>query len=175
MHYLKQDLNRLIKYGQGLGLKITIKPYVEGSDDAGYWYTDGTEVTLFKWKNQSLTNLVLICLHELAHHLSYRYAGNTLDKKYLAALDADYKRAPSDPPIKKSLRKAIYLKELNDTQYQDAIALETGLRIPKWKIDAEKDLDIWIYHSYYENGVYPSAKEKTKKRKELRRKYYETI
>lgn len=171
MNYIKQDLNRLIKYGQGLGLKISIKPYVRGSGDAGYWYTDGSEVTLFQWPRQSTTSLVLICLHELAHHLSYRYAGDQLNKKYLEALDADYKRNPDDKPIKKSLRKAIYLKELNDTKFQDAIAFETGLRIPKWKIDAEKELDIWIYHVYYITGQYPNKTEKMLKRKELIKKY----
>ena len=174
MNYIKQDLNRLIKYGQGLGLKISIKPYFHGSEDAGYWYTDGSEVTLFQWRGQSITSLVLICLHELAHHLSYRYSGDQLDKKYLEALDADYKRQPDDPPIKKTLRKAIYLKELNDTKYQDAIAFETGLRIPKWKIEVEKEIDIWIYHTYYVTGYYPSKKEKTLKRKELNKKYETT-
>ena len=60
MSYIDDDLNRLIHYAKGLGVKVSIKDYVPYSDDAGYWITDGSEIQLFRWKGQSKTKLVLI-------------------------------------------------------------------------------------------------------------------
>jgi hypothetical protein len=171
MGYSQDDLNRLIKYAQGLGLKVTIKDYVPRSRDAGYWDLGGDEITLFKIKGGSVTDLVLVMLHELAHHMSWIYDGRVLDPRFKLAIDKESERKPNDPPIPKLLRKAIYIKEMNDTNYQEAIAFEVGLKIPKWKMELEREFDIWVYKCFYETGEYPVRNDNIQKRRELRSKY----
>lgn len=174
MSYIDDDLDRLIHYAKGLGIKVSIKEYVPRSHDAGYWVTDGTEVQLFKWKGQSKTKLVLILLHELAHHMSWVYSGKVFNPKYTEASEKESDRTKQDPPIKKALRKIVYMQELNDSKYQHSIAFEVGLRVPKWKIDMEIEIDMYIYQYYYIKGEYPTTKQTKLKMKELREKYAKT-
>jgi len=170
MSYIDEDLNKLIHYAKGLGLKVTIKDYVPFSDDAGYWFTDGSEIQLMRWKGQSKSSFVLTLLHELAHHMSWVYSNKTFNPKYTEAMEKEAARELSDKPIKKMLRRAVYVQEVNDMKYQHTIAFEVGLKIPKWKIDLEIATDSFIYEYYYITGKYPTSKVKQAKRKELREK-----
>ena len=171
MSYIDDDLNRLIHYAKGLGVKVSIKDYVPYSDDAGYWITDGFEIQLFRWKGQSKTKLVLILLHELAHHLGWVYADRKFPEKYTLASDKEAERKKSDPFIDKSLRKAVYELELRDSKYQHTIACEVGLRIPKWKIDLEIAVDMYVYKHYYITGKFPGLKQTRAKRRKLKEEY----
>jgi len=171
MSYLQDDLKKLIKYAQGLGLRVVIKDY-DGSGDGAGWTTDGTEITLFKWKNQTVTRMILNLLHELGHHMSWVYSGRAKDKKIETALDLeDQRKSKHSPVIPKRYRKLIYESEVKDAEYREQIALEVGLRIPTWKVKADKDLDIWLYKMYYDTGNTPTMKDSSAKYKELKDKY----
>lgn len=172
MSYLQDDLSKLIKYAQGLGLKVSIKPYNEGSREGAGWTTDGTEITLYKWPNQTITRMILNLLHELGHHLSWVYSGRVTTKRLEHALDLEEQRKnDKSPVIPKRYRKLIYESEVKDAEYREQIALEVGLKVPAWKIKADKELDIWIYKMYYETGNTPLVKDITALYKELKDKY----
>lgn len=174
MHYLQEDLAKLTKYAQGLGLKVSVKEYTIRSGDGAGWTTDGTEITLYRWANQTTTRMILNLLHELGHHLSWVYAGRGRHRALEKALYMeDQRTSKRDPVLPKRYRKLIYESEVKDAEYREQIALEVGLRIPAWKIKADKELDIWLYKMYYETGNTPSQKEGAAKYKELKDKYRE--
>lgn len=170
MSYLQDDLNKLIKYAQGLGLRVVIRDY-DGSGDGAGWTTDGTEITLFRWKNQTITRMILNLLHELGHHLAWVYADRITNPKVDNALAAEDSRKKGDPFIPKRKRKIIYEEERFDAQYREVIAKEVGLRVPLWKIKADIDIDIWGYRVYYETGKHPTAKDMNTLYKELKARY----
>lgn len=177
MSYIDEDFNKLIHYTKGLGVKVSIKDYIPYSDDAGYWITDdvNSEIQIMRWKNQSKTKTTLILLHELAHHLGWVYADKKFPDKYHEASEKEAQRKKSDPFIDKSLRKAVYELELRDSKYQHTIAFEVGLRIPKWKIDLEIAVDMYVYRQYYLTGEFPSVKQTRKRRKILRKQICQKI
>jgi hypothetical protein len=168
--YLDDDFNKLIHYAKSMGIKVTIKDYVPYSNDAGYWLIDGSEIQIMKEKKQSKSSLILTLLHELAHHMSWVYSNKKFNPKYTEAMDKEAARKKGDPFVNKRLRKAVYIQEVNDTKYQQTIAFEVGLKLPKWKIDLEIACDCFIYEYYYLNGVYPKSKVRKANRKELRKK-----
>lgn len=168
MNYLQEDLKKLIKYAQGLGLKVSIRDY-DGKGAGGGWTTDGKEITLFKWKNITTTRMILNLLHELAHHLAWVYADRTSSSDLEYALDMEDSRTKrSSSPIPKEMRRLIYEEEKHDAQYRESIAKEVGLRIPWWKIKSDMEVDIWGYRIYYETGNHPTQKEINEKYRELK-------
>lgn len=172
MSYLTDDLARLTRYAQGLGLRVSIKEHA-GDGTGAEWLTDGVtqEIVLYRWNRQTKTRMVLNLLHELAHHLSFVYSGRKISKTLLKALDMEDSRSKSDPVIPKRYRKLIYESEVKDAEFREIIAHETNLKIPMWKIKADKELDIWLYKCYYDTGSTPTLKASNEKYKELKDKY----
>lgn len=170
MSYMQDDLNKLIKYAQGLGLRVVIREY-DGGGAGGGWATDGTEITLFKWKNITITRMILNLLHELAHHMAWVYADRVTKPRVEKALDAEEAREKGSPPIPKRQRKIIYEEEKFDAQYREVIAKEVGLKLPNWKVKADIDVDIWGYKFYYETGDHPTTKEMNIIYRELKERY----
>lgn len=175
MSYLKDDLSRLVRYAQGLGLRVSFKEHTPGDSTGAEWLTDGKdqEIVLYTWSGVSKVRLILNLLHELAHHVSFRHDRSKVSKTLLKALDMEDERDPKGAPIPKRYRKLIYESEARDALYREAIAIETHLKLPMWKIKADKDLDIWLYKCYYETGDTPKTKEISCKQTELRTKYRE--
>lgn len=170
MSYLKNELTRLVKYAEGLGIKVLFLNKKK-NDPSAEWTMDGSEIRLYKYKNDTLTNQILSAIHELGHHLSWVNRGRKDDINVHRAIDA-MDRA-GDKPISKSKRKVIYEMEKFDSQYHEIIYNELGLKIPKYKMLAERDLSNWGYKVYYLTGKDPTQTEFKIKRKELRLKYKE--
>lgn len=170
MSYLADDLTRLIRYAQGLGIRVLIKDYTGNGDGAG-WTTDGTEIVLYRWPRQTKIRMVLDLLHELAHHLSFVYSGRKTSKSLEKALHLEADRTKKDPIIPKRFRKLIYESEVKDAEYREIIANEVNLKIPKWRIKADKELDIWLYKWYYDTGNSATLKASSEKYSELKGKY----
>jgi hypothetical protein len=160
------DLKRLQKYAEGLGIKVVWKQWKENDPDAS-WTTDGSEITIYEHPRQSKTDVILSFIHELGHHQAWIYNGRKEDLKTNRALDLDEKRKTDDPPIPKEQRKLIYESEKNDADYQDLIFKELNLNIPYKKFIVNKKLDVWMYYRYYITGEYPTQTERDKKRKQL--------
>lgn len=172
MSYLDKEIERIIKYAEGLGLRVLFVRHEPG--DPGATYDNiSKEIQVYEYPNQTKTNIIMCLLHELGHHMDWVYnrKRGKDSTRLTKALSLDWKRKDEDPPIAKYLRKEIYQMECRGIDYMDVIAKELGVKIPLWKVKAEQEFDKWIYKFYYLNGVNPTSKEKKTKKRELLQKW----
>lgn len=157
-----EEINRLIKYSQGMGLSVRFKPYFKGSNSAE-WAIDGTEITIYITKKTSKIDKILSLIHELSHHKSFVDNERQMDPKVEEALDSEEN--------KKSHRKRILDMEVSDSIYWEDIYRDTNCQFDVNRLYMQKEFDIWQYQVYYEKGKFPKSKEKKSKWKELKEKY----
>lgn len=161
------EFKRLIKYAQGLGIKVTL--FNESADESAYWLLDGTEIVINTKYQNSKTELLLSFIHELGHHLWYVHERDRKpDLKFEEAIHRE--NHGTTPPTKKQ-RKRIYEIEKAGTSYWYAIYKEINLKFPLWKLYATMDFDVWMYEIYYKRGKFPTAEEKRSKKIELKKKH----
>lgn len=158
-----EEIQRLMRYAQGMGLSVRFKPYVKGSGDGGGWTTDGSEITVYVSSGDSKTDKILTLIHEIAHHKGFIENNRTLDPKMVEALE--------DEDEKKRSRKRIYLDELSDTQYWEQIYKDTGCEFGLNKLYVQRDFDVWCYEFFYEEAKFPTCKAKKEKMRQLKDKY----
>lgn len=164
------EIEKLKSYAKALGVEIVfLKP--TGTGEIASWTLDGSTIYIYTHKKNSKTDVIFHLLHELAHHISWTHNGRKTPLKTDRALDREDRRKKHDPPIPKSQRKIIYESEKYDAEYQEIIFTELGLKIPKYKFLAQRDLDVWAYLRYHISGDFPSIQETRLKRKELLEKY----
>ncbi|MCX9024594.1 MAG: hypothetical protein OIN85_00695 [Candidatus Methanoperedens sp.] len=156
------EFARLVKYAEGMGLKVRFKPYVPYSRVMADWTTDGTELTVYVTCRESKLDLVLSLIHEIGHHRGFIENGRKPDTKIEAAMDDEEK---------KKNRKIIYENEVHDTKYWEQIYHDTDCRFGLDLLNKQKEFDTWVYEVYYETGKIPTAKERVKKRRALKQKY----
>lgn len=167
-----EEIKRLIKYAEGLGLRVVFSK--SRSDDAAAWTTDGSEITIYSKNQGSKTEMVLSLVHELGHQLWYIHEKNRKpDLKFEQALDRQnlYEVDIHPTPPSKALRERIYKIEEASTHYWEVIYKDTGLKFPLWKLKLAMELDLWMYGEYVKTGHFPKRKEKKNKKKELKLKY----
>lgn len=167
-HIRDREIERLRRYAQGLGVKVSIvyKPRIA---DSAAWTTDGSEIIVYTNNNQSKTDIVLSLVHELGHHLWFIHEKKRkLDLKFEEALS--YESSPNYN-VPKRFRKHILDTEIAGVQYWDVIIKDVDIRIPEWKVKMAAEFDIWQYEVYYKTGKFPSNKEKVVKYKALTLKY----
>lgn len=169
MSVIKEEFKRMIKYAEGLGVKVHIKPR-KRNDDAAYWTLDGTEITILRRKRDSITTLMLSLIHELGHHVSWIMNGRKYNKRLDKALDSG-ENLKKGQILAKKHRKVIYEDEKFDSQYHEVIYNELNLKFPKYKVMAEMELSNWGYYIYYQTGKDPTKKEFSIKQRELRKKW----
>lgn len=157
------EINRLIRYAQGLGLSVHFKPYVRGSNVGGGWVVDGSEINIYVTPNEPKINKVLYLIHEIAHMKGFIENKRTIDPKVMEALN--------DEEEKKKSRKRIYLDEVEDMKHWSQIYHDCNLKFPIEKLYQEQEFDTWTYERYYLDGKFPTQKEKREKQKELKEKY----
>lgn len=165
-----EEIKKLERYAQGLGIKVSWLQHKKGLPGAE-WHSDGSQINIYIWPRKSKTQIILDFVHELAHHMSWVYSGRKTDFKTDQALELDENRKPGDPPIPKEQRKIIYLAEKNDAKYRKKIVKELGLSVSPALLKIDIKLDIWIYKKYYLTGDAPSYKDIKKKLRELKAKY----
>lgn len=174
MHLRDKEVSKLLAYAKGLGIKVKFKPYRTGCPGGEYCNEERT-INVYKWPKQTKTDVILILLHELGHHIDWVYKNKRDPKVLLEALYKEESRTPKDPPISKRLRKRIYQCEYDGTAYMPIIAKELDLKIPMWKVEAEMECDRWVYKQYFITGDIPTTKEVAAKRKELRKQFRSRI
>lgn len=166
------EIKRLIKYAEGLGTKVVISS--ADIPDSAAWTTDGSRIEIYKKSQRSKTELILSLIHEIGHHLWFIHERDrNPDLKFDEALDRQnfFEEDVYKTPPPKKMREKIYKVERDSAEYWEIIYKDTGLKIPIWKLQVAKELDVWIYEVYYQTGHFPSAKAKLEKKKELVKKY----
>lgn len=157
------EINRLIRYAQGMGLSVRFKPSKKGSKDAAEWVTDGSEITVYVSPNSSKIEKILSLIHEISHHKAWIDNERQMDPKVEEALDSEEN--------KKIHRKRIFDMEVNDSVYWEDIYKDTNCKFDIKKLHVQREYDLWQYEVYYETGKFPKGKDKKKKYKELKNKY----
>lgn len=156
-----QEISRLVKYAEGMGVKVRFLTKTDSPDDAAGWTTDGTEILMYMNNRTPKIELVLSLIHELGHHVWFIHEKNRKpDLKFEEALERQnlYEKELSNTPTPKALRRKILSIEVAGTEWWDIIYQDTGLRFPKWRLEVAKKFDIWVYEQYYETGFFPSRK-----------------
>ena len=156
-----EEIQRLIRYAQGMGLSVRFKPYVKYSKDQAEWALDGSEITVFVKSTTSKIEKVLSLIHELGHQKGFIDNGRKTDPKIEEAIDSEETRH----------RKRVLESERNDMVYWEDIYKDTNCKFDLKILEKQKELDIWSYEVYYKTGKWPATKAKVQKIKELRRKY----
>jgi hypothetical protein len=167
----QRELDRLIKYAQGLDLKVSfISKNVEHAAD---WVIDGSEIRIYTRKNKSITDTILSLIHELGHHLWFIHKKERQsDLKFEEAIDRENLSIEhSNKETPKHLRKKIYLVEKEGIQYWDVIVKDTNIKIAKWRIELQAEFDIWQYEYYYRYGSFPTRTLCRNKWKKLKKKH----
>ena len=154
------EIQRLMRYAQGMGLSVRFKPYVRNGALAE-WTTDGSEISVYVSSRTTNIDKILSLIHELGHHKSFINDGREIDPKLEEALESEEKRH----------RKRVFEGEKADTKYWEEIYKDTDCQFNIKILHRQKEFDIWCYEVYYETGEYPNGKERAVKMKELRKKY----
>lgn len=158
-----EELNRLIRYAQGMGISVRFKAYVAHSRDEAAWTIDGSEITVYVRPNTSKIDKILSLIHELGHHKAFVNADRSIDTQVEEALNSEANR--------KNQRRAIYLDEVKGSTYWEEIYKDTNCQFDINKLRMQRDLDVWTYEVYYETGKFPTKKLTLKKKKQLKGKY----
>lgn len=165
-----QEIQRLVNYIKGLGLKVTFSS--KKSDASAFWYLDNSEIVICKKNNSSKIETVLSLIHEIGHSkYCIREKDRQLDLKFEGALDHVDKAEEEETDTQKKQRKIILDNEIAGTKYWHEIYKETNMQFPIWRLEAAMEYDIWQYEVFHETGSYPKFKERKKKFKEVMNKY----
>lgn len=166
------EIKRLIHYAKAMGIRVTFYQKSGEGDDAK-WALDGTEIVVFNVKRKTKTQIILDLIHELGHNLWWIHEKNRQpDLKFDEAISREniYAEDP-ESPTPKHLRKKIWDVEAAGTKWWDSVYKDVNLKIPRWKVEASKEFDIWMYEMYYENGHFPKGKQGKEKYMEIQRKW----
>lgn len=161
----KREMQRLILYAKGMGLKVYVRPYKAGSFKAAEWALDGTELWLYVRPKESKVSLIISLIHELGHHKDFIHRGRRIDKSFYAIVDKkDSDKTPSE-------RKMEYDTEMRGTRYWREIYHESGCSFSIWKLYAQMEIDMWHYEHFFKTGRDPSTLQARAKRKEVKARH----
>ncbi len=157
------ELNRLIRFAQGMGVSVRFKPYVKRSKVAAEWALDGSEITVYTSARCTKIEKILTLIHELSHHKAFVNNNREIDPKIEEAFD-DEERGRRN-------RKRILDMEIADSLHWEDIYRDTNCQFNIKKLHKQREFDIWCYEVHYETGRDVTSKEKKEKARQLRKKY----
>lgn len=161
------EITRLLKYAQGLNVKVLFKKAKKGSEDAASWRDDGKEIIIYTKKRQSKIDIILSLVHELGHHCWYIHDKDRVENQEL--LEADL--ASKGEGANKTQRKVILDAEEDAAKWWDVIYKDVDLKFPINKMHYQRDLDLFVYQFYYENDRFPLFEDYAAKKKESKKKW----
>src|ERR1035437_5875220 len=105
MHLIQKELNRLVKYGEALGLKVGFTDGKKLDCEAYYLEPSSFEpgiIKIVRRPHTTLTYQIASLLHELGHHIDYTETGK---------MPSAYVLLEGDNKVPEWARKAIYNAE----------------------------------------------------------------
>jgi len=162
MHLYQRELKRVLKFCEGLGLKVQ---FIDGRG-ADYWgaYMEpdrSTPGVIEIVRASTVTHQIITLLHEIGHHLDFTQT------KWMP--DAYNHIDDLNPP--EWARKAIFNAEERAVTNGEKAYWTLMLRIPYWKVKRELDRDIYVYKTWSQTCVFPTHKEQNDFRKKWDKKY----
>lgn len=154
------EITRLTNYLKGLGVKVTFSN--ADSEYVAECALDNSEIVIYKKQNTTKIETVLSLIHEAGHAVNHIWnEDRTVNQSLAAALDKSTKKA----------RYKVLQDERKAATYWDIICKDTDIKIPKWRIEYQKEYDLWLYEYHYETGSLPTSRVKQEKRKQLKAKW----
>lgn len=163
MHIRDKEIQRLIKYAEGMNVSVLMEPYIPFSGDSAEWDSNGTRITIFIGKRDSKLYTILSLIHELGHHLEFVHSRNRV---FPERLNDAYINAAS-----KLDKKMILDFERKSAEWWETIYKETDMKFPIYLLYKQREFDIWQYEVLYETGEFPTKNQMKIKLRELREKY----
>lgn len=160
-----EELKRLVRYMEGMGVKVEFKRGDPNNSVGAEWDLSGTHIVVYTYPRIPKTDLILCLIHECGHHLSFVHDDN---KQHPRGLSKAIELENLGLPMTKRQRKLILESELKGMKWWDIIYRETNMKFPKYKLWYAREYDTWWYNYFYQVGKYPIRKEKIIKHKQLR-------
>jgi hypothetical protein len=157
------EINRLTRYAQGMGVSVRFVPYRKGIGADAQWTLDNTEITVFVRTRTSKLGMVLSLIHEIGHAKHYVNSQRTVP--------ADVEKALTEEGTLKEDRRKILEFERAGTEYWLEIYRDTNCSFPIERLYREKEFDIWMYEASLETGRDPTKKEQKARVRELKQKF----
>lgn len=173
-HRRDEEWKRLLFYARAMNVNVKIDNSASPKHAAD-WTVDGREITVYRAAHKTKTQMILSLIHELGHHLWFVHEKNRQpDLKFEEALQHESRRNEEEKPIPKKLRQKIYNIEHQSSLWWETIYKDTHMKFPIWKMNSQRELDVWMYEVYYKTGYLPSKKEVRIKKEKLLTKYRDT-
>lgn len=163
MHISQKEFERLVKYAEGLGIRVIYKEDNDSEYEARFIFTDPPTIELVLGKKNTTKKLILAMLHELGHYHDWVNGGKR---------EPSYVFAKEHSELNLTERKVVYESERKATILAIKTAEYLELKFPKMnRIKLESAYDRWMYRYFVKTGEFPSKQEQRKKQRELNRKY----
>jgi hypothetical protein len=159
-----EEIKRLILYAKCLGIKVTIYQRKSKDGNEAAWTMDGKSIDLWVSPTTSKTDIVLSLIHELGHHLVWVHDKN---RQHPKNLDKAIDKTTNGENLTANQRYLLYLDEVDGTAYWDVIIKEVNIKIPKWRVEAQKKIDLWMYDWFWRKGVWPNGKTQIHTRRKI--------
>lgn len=160
MSVLGEELKRVIKFAEGLGLKVKFLTSDYKDYHGLYSHPDRYEkgwIEVCRNKRTSKTFQIMTLLHEIGHHIDF--TENRMVSECYAYLDAEAGKAPE------WARKAIFNSEQRAVQYGEKLYWTLMLKIPFWKVKLEFARDLFVYRTFMKTAEFPTEKQITEFKK----------
>jgi len=167
-----EEIKRIVKYSEGLGIKVRFLPFVKGCGGAE-WDMITQEINIFQTKSQTKTETIINLLHELGHHLDWIYNNKVISDEVTKAFtllnEGNIYGVRTDIP--KKYRRIIYKEEKAGIEYMSIIHKELDLKLPLWKLKRRQALDLYDYEMLYKKGRFSTQLEYTIYKNEITDKF----
>lgn len=162
-----EEISRIRKYTEAIGVKLVMRNK-SNKFAAAEWHLDGSQITIYIAKPENKTQTVLSLLHEIGHHMDWVHHKNREEDLKITEVYGRVDFGNKKHITTKSDRKVVYDLEKAGTEYWDMIVKDLDIKIPTWRIEQQKQFDLWQYEYYYENGYFPNRGLRREKMKELK-------
>lgn len=154
MSVLGDELKRVVKFAEGLGLKVKFLTPDLKDYHGLYSHPDRHEkglIEVCRNAKTSKTFQIITLLHEIGHHIDF--TENRMVSECYSFLDPEAGKAPE------WARKAIFNSECRAVKYGEKLYWTLMLKIPFWKVKQELACDIFVYRTFLKTSDFPNTKQ----------------
>jgi hypothetical protein len=166
------EINRIKKYAQGLGVIIKFVPYFKGAGAADWSWQDKT-INIYMHSGVTKISIILSLLHEIGHHLDWIYknkqTANKVETAYTDLVQGMMHGQRTD--LNQETRNIILKEELDAIHYMSIIYKELDLKFPYWRLKVAQAMDAFDYKMLAKQGRFSTGSEYRDYKNKMK-KYY---
>lgn len=165
-----REIDRILKYAAGLGIKVEFIARKRGAG-AAEWDNDPPCIRVYGAKHISKVNLICCLLHELGHHMDWieqkRKVSDEVVKAY-AQLNQGHMFG-TRPDLTSTDTAVILCEEMAAVTWMGKLYEILQLTFPLYKLREAQLLDVYAYHILHRKNRFPTAMEYYTERQRIRR------